>query len=322
MNKVYLVLSLSSVFVAAAFIPPQHQQRAHQSFIPAPHSLSNAKRSLPYPSRSATRSISSTIIEAVATTRSTGDEQANDRIIAGALNELEVIYSQAASSIKCPFFRRRAADFIDNVAMIARFLVIRHKSLFNGVPLELEIPGCKAIGRHVLTNADGTVCKNKNLPSDQIYQVVKKDWSEENGKGYYITGRLNSTIYRDDCLFDGPDPDMPVRGLRKYLAAASQLFDAKESYAQLLELNTVDEGGEYSCGLIEARWKMEGILMLPWRPRVKPWTGWTKYHIDEDGMIALHEEGWDISVLEAFVGTIFPRIWKILWGVEDEYESL
>jgi hypothetical protein len=31
-----------------------------------------------------------------------------------------------------------------------------------------------------------------------------------NGKGYYVTGRLSKPIYRDDCLFDGPDPDMCV----------------------------------------------------------------------------------------------------------------
>jgi len=308
MKKIlYSCLSLSFAFAATAFIPQQNQKR---SCLPE-NFVSNGKTFLFFPNSSTARSKASTIIEAIAT-RSVRDQQVNHRIITGALDELEAIYTQATSSIKCPFFRRRATDVIDNVAMIARFLVIRHKSLFNGLPSELEIPGCKAIGRHVLTNPDGTVCKYKNLPSDQIYQVIKKDWSEENGKGYYITGRLNSTIYRDDCLFDGPDPDMPVRGLRKYLAAASQLFDANKSSAQLLELK-FDEGGEYSCGLIEARWRMEGILMLPWRPKVQPWTGWTKYHIDKDGMIALHEEGWDISVFEAFFSTIFPSVWERLW---------
>ena len=62
-----------------------------------------------------------------------------------------------------------------------------------------------------------------------------------NGKGYYITGRLYKFIYRDDCLFDGPDPDMPVRGLAKYTGIASQLFEYRSSRADLLRPLEIDE---------------------------------------------------------------------------------
>ena len=56
---------------------------------------------------------------------------------------LDSLYTNSSSSIKCPFWRRRVADTIDNVAMIMRFLVVRHKSLFSALPCEIEIPGCK-----------------------------------------------------------------------------------------------------------------------------------------------------------------------------------
>lgn len=302
-RNLHLYLYVCLLFAADAFIPPQHRNRIHPSVI----AEDSASVVIKIPLASRLKSL--IITEAMATRPE--DQKKHHRIISGALDELEIMYSRAASSIKCPFFRRRAADIIDNIAMVARFLLIRHKSLLNEIPLELEVPGCKAIGRHVLTNPDGTVRKYKNLPSDEIYQVINEDWGD-NGKGYYITGKLNSTIYRDDCLFDGPDPDMPVRGLRKYLAAASQLFDSKESSAQLLELKSFDKHGKYGYGMIEARWRIEGKLMLPWKPIIKPWTGWTKYHIDKDGMIAFHEEGWDISVFEAFVGTMFPVTWEKL----------
>ena len=232
-------------------------------------------------------------------------------------NDLDTMYTDAYKTIKCPFFRRRAADLIDNIAMILKFLLIRHKSILSDIPLTtelLEVPGCKAIGTR---NPDGTVCKDKHLSLQEIQRIIESDWSVENQKGYYITGKLTSTIYRDDCLFDGPDPDMPVRGLRKYLAAASHLFEAKNSYAKLQKLhlieNNEEDGGKFGYGVIVAHWKLGGVLMLPWRPKVKPWSGWTKYHLDKDGLIAYHEEGWDISALEAFIGTLFPEIGERIW---------
>ena len=33
---------------------------------------------------------------------------------------------------------------------------------------------------------------------------------------YYVTGKLSAAIYSDDCIFDSPDPDMPVRSLRRF----------------------------------------------------------------------------------------------------------
>lgn len=172
--------------------------------------------------------------------------------------------------------------------------------------------------------------------------MIYQDWSVHNDKGYYITGRLNSTIYRDDCLFDGPDPDLPVRGLRKYLNAASQLFDTKHSRATLLDIQIVSNGAGQKCdkkknqndweyeygaragagGIIQVHWKINGVLMLPWHPTLPEWTGWTKYHLDEDGLVVFHEEGWDISVVEAFVKTLTPQIGYWIWSSKKEEEDV
>ena len=237
--------------------------------------------------------------------------QIQQRIVS-SLEKLDSMYTHASSTIKCPFWRRRAADVIDNVVMVLRFLVVRHKTLLGDIPLfELQAPGCKAVGGHVTLHSDGSVMKHYNMSLETLSQIIKEDWSIPNNKGYYITGRLNSTVYKDDCLFDGPDPDMPVRGLRKYLAAATHLFDSSQSSAELLSLDVIpgsEDQGKFGNGVIIAKWKIEGVLMLPWRPKVHPWTGHTKYHIDEDGLIALHEEKWDISVIEAFFGTAFPGL--------------
>jgi len=227
----------------------------------------------------------------------------------------------STSSIRCPFFRRRISDIIDALAMIGRFLIIRHKSLIDPASLDPAllpaIPGCLPptqinSGRH----SDGQKqesAKLQNLPVEQVAALLQKDWEgKKKGRGYYITGKLNTLLYENDCLFDGPDPDMPVRGLRKYLSAASHLFDHNRSYAHLLDLT-------YSVEMrtVTAHWKLGGVLMLPWRPKVKDWTGSTIYHLDEKGLIYLHEERWDISVMEAFVCTAFPKAGKMIWGEDN-----
>jgi hypothetical protein len=284
---------------------------------------------------------------------------------------LDAIYTEASSTIRCPFIKRRVADAIDNVAMIVRFLIIRHKSLWSSsTPFlhnylldddhprsrrilggtssnndhhdrdYMQAPGCKAAGRYIqIDQHTGKSVKHRNLPLETIKDVIIQDWSTHNDKGYYVTGKLNSTIYRDDCLFDGPDPDMPVKGLRKYLGAASHLFDASKSFATLMDVNIVQmemvshdndfddcydnnhndyKNKKRTKQAIEVKWRIEGVLMLPWRPKVKPWSGWTRYHLDADNLIEYHQEGWDISVLEAFVGTMFPTLADKIWKTPHE----
>ncbi|KAG7357374.1 DUF2358 domain containing protein [Nitzschia inconspicua] len=236
---------------------------------------------------------------------------------AWCITHMDVLYSKSLS-IKCPFIRRRTADFLDGMDMVMRFLIIRHKSL----PLIGPPPGCRSLsdstGRH----------KRTHLPLADLVETIRQDWKTHNHKGYYITGRLNTTIYRDDCFFDGPDPDMPVRGLRKYLNAASQLFDTATSTAELisLELGQVrSETGETKTLLpkdthatIVARWQLQGVLHLPWHPALPKWRGTTVYHLDETHLVYRHEEFWDISVLQAFTQTLWPQVGNRIWNKPAE----
>ncbi|GMI05630.1 hypothetical protein TrRE_jg7046 [Triparma retinervis] len=109
-------------------------------------------------------------------------------------------------SIKCPFFRRRAADTIDSATLILRFLISRHKSLLPGSLLTTTLP--TPPGALPTTSAP----KTPHLPLSTIASTISSDWSNNN---YYITGRLTPSIYSSSCRFEGPDPDMPVVGLRK-----------------------------------------------------------------------------------------------------------
>jgi hypothetical protein len=210
------------------------------------------------------------------------------------LESLQQVYEQALT-IKCPFFRRRAADILDGLDMLMRFLIIRHKSL--------EYP-CQPLGWRCVGDSSP---KCFNLSIVKLEETIRNDWCCSTHKGYYITGRLNTTVYRDDCEFHGPDPDMPVRGLRKYLNAASQLFEQRSSRAELLSLKVVSEDK------IVARWRLKGVLRLPWRPTVPEWTGKTIYHTDSQGLVYKHEEEWDISVAQAFLQTLWPDLAANIW---------
>ena len=148
----------------------------------------------------------------------------------------------------------------------------------------------------------GDDLKWKNLSIEKLAEIVCSDWRDD-GKGYYITGRLTKEIYRNDCLFDGPDPDMPVTGLRKYLSSASQLFDRHHSKAEIFNISLSQEKNE-----IIVFWRIEGVLNLPWHPYVKPWTGTTTYRLDSDNLVYAHVEMWDISVIDAFISVVFPHL--------------
>jgi hypothetical protein len=247
-------------------------------------------------------------------------------------SQMEEWYSQSLL-IKCPFFRRRMADLLDQLDMVMRFLIIRHKSLdIIGPP-----PGCRGATTVSSSSSSSSSKSNSNskqriiLPKlvgmtpHQTLELIRHDWMGGSEKqqqqqqaageqqqrlrrrlhcGYYITGRLNTAIYRDDCWFDGPDPDMPVRGVRKYINAASHLFDHKMSTAELLDLQlgssstgerhssptattTATATATTTTTTIVATWRLSGVLHLPWKPKLPTWTGTTTYHLDQDGALSV-----------------------------------
>ena len=185
-------------------------------------------------------------------------------------------------TIKCPFFRRRAIDSLEFIVSIINFVLLtRHKS----IPI--------AFNTEVTTSAVGTI-KLTNQTVAEIARCILNDWRGKipngfDGKGittyvaylyhhseeffspigYYITGALTKSIYRDDCYFDGPDPDMPVSGLQKYLLSVSNLFDRRKSRADITRPVVVNEVDR----TIQVFWRLEGVLNLPWHPSMKPWTG-------------------------------------------------
>ncbi|EKX34199.1 hypothetical protein GUITHDRAFT_90543 [Guillardia theta CCMP2712] len=188
--------------------------------------------------------------------------------------------------IRCPFWRRRAVDALEAALVVGRFVLARHKSLN-------------------LSPAAETGEKKPMSSAAEALEVIRNDFLE---RRYYVTGRLSKAIYSNDCFFDAPDPDMPVRGLRKYVDATSHLFEPKSSSIDLLSIETVDDSA------VLARWRLEATLMLPWRPSVKAYTGVTLYELNEEGLVSRHTELWSITAADAFISTLFPN-----WYEEQQH---
>uniref|UniRef100_A0A7S0VY05 Uncharacterized protein n=1 Tax=Hemiselmis tepida TaxID=464990 RepID=A0A7S0VY05_9CRYP len=181
--------------------------------------------------------------------------------------------------IRCPFWRRRTVDALEMILNVARFVVSRHKTLD-------------------VTPVRPTGVKSEGMTLAQVADVLRADFEE---RQYYVTGRLSKRVYADDCFFDAPDPDMPVTGLRKYVDAISHLFEARKSRVDLLDMQLLPERGA-----VLARWRLEGTLMLPWRPAVRAYTGVTLYELNERGLVGRHTEIWSQHVLVAFLSVILP----------------
>jgi len=215
--------------------------------------------------------------------------------------------------IRCPFWRRRGVEMLEAALTVGRFVLARHKSL--SVPLPYLDNAASAAGGAAQA-ADAT---DAAMAVEDVLAVIEADFTE---RQYYVTGRLSKAIYADDCFFDAPDPDMPVRGRRKYVDAVSHLFVHKSSRVDLLSIEALQPGaappasGDADAagegGLIVARWRLSGVLALPWRPEILPYTGVTLYQLDARGRVRRHTEHWSVTAPQAFLSTLLPAL--PLWG--------
>ena len=198
-------------------------------------------------------------------------------------------------TVRCPFWRTRASDALDASLQIFNFVAARHKSILD----RQWLPGSEASLFEPLQLPVPTMGeKTPELTLEAVMDVVRRDF--EAGQ-YYVSGRLSQAVYDDACFFDSPDPDMPVKSLQRYSDALKGLFDPGLSSIELVDMEPVGERR------FVAHWRLSGALKLPGRPHIKPYAGATLYELDEQMLIVSHTETWSISVLDAFVSTVWPN---------------
>ncbi|OEU12671.1 hypothetical protein FRACYDRAFT_243928 [Fragilariopsis cylindrus CCMP1102] len=213
---------------------------------------------------------------------------------AWSMSKLDRWYS-SSQSIKCPFFRRRYGDSLDMMEGLMKHTIIRKE--------RWHLMGAPQAHRPAGTNNKLNKVKYKGLSPKQLQEYILNDWKAETGKGYYITGKLTTAIYRDDALFLGPDPDLPLSGLRKYVGVATHLFDYHSSSTELESLeiiqnnNTNNNNNNNNNSSKDVKEELEEeeetniALVARWKLR----------------------ESWDSSALEVFCCTFLPKIANRIW---------
>jgi hypothetical protein len=129
-----------------------------------------------------------------------------------------------------------------------------------------------------------------------VQEVIARDLAI--GQYFVNSAGLTRAVFAEDCRFKDPTTD--VVGLGRYIAALDILFDPASSRVTLL-----------SCAAtgprqVTAAWTLEGYLKFPWHPYVPRFNGTAVYTLNEQGLIAVQEESWDINPWDAFIETITP----------------
>ena len=122
--------------------------------------------------------------------------------------------------------------------------------------------------------------------------------------GYFISGDLDESIYRDDCVF--VDPTNRVTNLSQYRNALRILFDPTESQVKLVKPIEVNE----ETRTIEATIRSRGVLQLPWRPYITAYESNIVYTIDENGLISEQSQTWSKAASKALQESFTPSLFR------------
>ncbi|CAI5465942.1 unnamed protein product [Closterium sp. Yama58-4] len=184
------------------------------------------------------------------------------------------------------------ACFDPSRAVIETATVTTRRAALIGLSAVIAAQCAGGSGAAAAAGGDG---KQRGLSVEQVKDIIARDISEGQ---YFVTGDLTASVYRDDCRFKDPTND--TSGLARYLAAVSILFDPAFSKQELLSIAVTSDKS------VTATWRLGGYLKFPWQPRVEPFTGSTVYELDDDNLVAVHNETWSISPITALIETFTP----------------
>ena len=156
------------------------------------------------------------------------------------------------------------------------------------------------LGKVGSTSLEG---KTLDLPLSQLASRLEVDLvvGHTGQGGYFISGDLDESIFRDDCSFI--DPTNRVNSLSQYRNALRILFDPNQSHVQLVRPIVIDEQERTLTATIRS-W---GVLQLPWRPYITAYESTIVYRVDDsNGLIAEQSQTWSKSAGQALQESFTP----------------
>ncbi|KAJ8601056.1 hypothetical protein CTAYLR_004484 [Chrysophaeum taylorii] len=156
-----------------------------------------------------------------------------------------------------------------------------------------------------LTSPSGRAAapRRRELASISQATLVERLRSDVYEKQYLWTGQIDPEVYAEDCTFR--DPTLEFTGLSQFERNVRLL----EPYLGLIRSKRVAlrDLRVINADTVEARWRMEGTLGVPWRPRLRL-DGRTTFTSGEDGRVTLYDEFWEnLSATEALLALVRPE---------------
>ncbi|DBA78831.1 hypothetical protein WJX77_006022 [Trebouxia sp. C0004] len=131
------------------------------------------------------------------------------------------------------------------------------------------------------------------MTRQEVLDSIKRDYDET----YFFTGAGEMEAYEADCTF--ADPFTSFNGVERFKKNVSNLG----GLLQEIKLDIYD--WQEADGQLETKWRVSGIVQLPWRPLLAAAGGTTHVFSQETGRVVKHIEMWDVEP-----GKVLKRLLK------------
>ena len=148
----------------------------------------------------------------------------------------------------------------------------------------------------------GSLPVRAKLTEEEALQSLRDEYERE----YFLSGEIDMSLFEEDCLFS--DPFAGFRGKERFKNNLENLsLFISRSQAKLLKLEVTQRDPL----IITSRVMVKLQLNLPWKP-VLAWPWSVEYVFSDRGLIAEHNEGWEVSAREG-VAQVFRMPPKSGW---------
>ena len=142
---------------------------------------------------------------------------------------------------------------------------------------------------------------NSRPPSspEELRERIAKDYTEKN---YLWTGDIDLACFTPDCSFS--DPTISFRGRETFVRNVQNLQPILDllAYDTESQLLSYELYGTY----IQTRWRMQGSLRLPWKPKINV-IGRTKFRYDPQSfLVHTYDEIWEMPAYRALLQLVTP----------------
>lgn len=150
-----------------------------------------------------------------------------------------------------------------------------------------------------LTDIDFAVPKVKKMTLEQMANTLDEELYE---REWFVTGRVNPTLFADDFQFQ--DPDVKLNGIEEYARGVYKLFDQQTSRAEIITtaVNTTIPN------TITVTWRLSGRVNIgPAGLPIKPYIVYTDFTVDPtSGLITFQEDRFDLPGWDILLSALFP----------------